>query len=124
MRLLFESENPSELTEARDLLEENGIPVFISSQETYRIRSSAVLFKKGLWVCLDEHFQDAAALLKDPNHQVAQPVDVEAFHQSLEQAQKQPLSALGLDKDRVLNFIVLVIVAALVMAGLVVILFT
>ena len=124
MRLLFESESGSELAEAKELLEESGIPAFISSQETYRVRSSATLFKRGLWVCLEEQYQDAAALLKDPNHRVAWPVDVEAFHRSLEEAQKQPFSALGLDKDKLLNFVMAVLIIAFVAAGAAMVLFT
>lgn len=120
MRLLFESESQDELARAKELLEENGIPVFISSEETYRMRPSAVLYKKGLWICLEGQFSDALKLLKNPNHEVAQPVDVEEFHHSLEEAQKEPLRGLGLNGDRILNVVMsIVIVAIIVMAAMV-----
>ena len=116
MRLLFESESPVELTQAMELLEEKGIPVFISSEETYRLRPSRVLYKKGLWVCLEEQFSDAAKLLKNPNHEVAKPVDVEAFNRSLEEAQKEPLRGLWLNRDKILNVVLSVVVVAIVAA--------
>jgi hypothetical protein len=64
MRLLFESESQDELARAKELLEEKGIPVFISSEETYRMRPGAVLYKKGLWVCLDGQFSDALKVVE------------------------------------------------------------
>ena len=119
MRLLFESENSDELTQAKELLEEKGIPVFISSEETYRHRPSRVLYKRGLWVCLEEQFSDAAKLLKNPSHRVARQVDVEAFHRSLEEAQKEPFRGLWLNRDRILNVVLSVVVVALVVAAII-----
>jgi hypothetical protein len=124
MRLLFESRDSAELAGAKTLLESSGIPVFISGTESFRLRPLLVLYRKGLWICLDEQLQDAMVLLKNPNHRVAKPVDVEAFHQSLEQAQKQPLGALGLDAEKVLNAVMVVVVIALLAAGLAAVLFT
>lgn len=122
MRLLFESESPAELSQAKELLEEKGIPVFISSEETYRLRPSRLIYKKGLWVCLEAQFSDAARLLKSPSHQVARPVDVEEFHRSLEEAQREPLRGLWLNRDKILNVILSVVVAALVVAAVIAIL--
>ena len=120
MRLLFESEIPSELTEAKELLEQKGIPAFISDEETYRVRPSAVLYKKGLWVCLEEQYGDAVKLLKNPDHEVIKPVDVETFYRSLEEAQKEPLRNLWLYRDKILNivFITVALVAIVVAAML------
>lgn len=117
MRLLFESESHDELTRAKELLEGKGIPVFISSEETYRMRPSAVLYKKGLWVCLEGQFSDAIKLLKNPSHEVAQPVDVEAFYHSLEAAQKEPLRGLWLRRDKILNVVLSIVLIALVAAA-------
>jgi hypothetical protein len=71
--------------------------VFISSEETFRMTPWFTGYKKGLWVCLDEQYRDALALLKNPEHQVTQPVDVEAFHRELEASKRQPLNALGIN---------------------------
>ena len=113
MRLLFESESQTELTQAKELLEGKGIPVFISSEETYRLRPSYILYKKGLWICLEEQFSDAAKLLKNPSHEVAQPVDTEAFHRSLEEAQKEPLRGLWLNRDKILNIVLIIVIVTL-----------
>jgi hypothetical protein len=52
--------------------------------------------------------------LKNPNHEVAQPVDVEEFHQSLEEAQKEPLRGLGLNGDRILNVIMSIVIVVII----------
>ena len=88
MRLLFESQSSTDLSLAKELLEENGIPVFISSEQTFQLKPSLVLHRKGLWICLDEQFSDAAKLLKNPSHAVSKPVDVVAFHFSLGESQR------------------------------------
>jgi hypothetical protein len=88
----------------------------VSSEETYRLRRLLVFYKKGLWVCLDEQFNDAVKLLANPNHDVAMPVDVEVFHQILEQAKQEPLGSLLIEKDKILNIVLLVVIAGLVTA--------
>lgn len=110
MRLLFQSDDPSELAKVSEMLEQKGIPVFISSEETYRIRRSAVFFKKGLWVCLDEQYSDAARLLENPAHKVAKPADVDAFYRSLEKAQGEPLRGIWQNRDKILNVVVIIVV--------------
>lgn len=124
MRLLFESGSTDELDNTKALLESNGIPVFISSEETFLMRPGFTGYKKGLWVCLDEQYRDALALLKNPDHQVAQSVDVEAFHRELEASKRQPLQALGVNLNKFLNVVLVLIIGGLFAALLVAVLLT
>ena len=111
MKLLFESGNTEELESKRALLESSGIPVFISGAESFRLRRLLVGYKKGFWVVIDAHYEDALALLKNKNHRVAMPLDSEAFHREFEQVQREPLSIVFSSGEAFLNR--LAIVAAL-----------
>jgi hypothetical protein len=55
-------------------LESRGIPVYVDSLSAFRNPGRGAIF-----VCLDAQYADAVALLRDENHIVAEPVDVEAF---------------------------------------------
>lgn len=118
MRLLFEGESSDELNNTKELLESRGIPVFISGTESFRMRPLSVLYKKGLWVCLDEQFEDAAMLLKTPDHEVTNPVDVDAFHSSLEKLQREPLRGLWLNRDKILNTVSIIVVLVVFVVAL------
>lgn len=124
MRLLFESQSSTDLSLAKELLEENGIPVFISSEKTFQLKPSLVLHKKGLWICLDEQFSDATKLLKNPSHAVSKPVDVVAFHSSLEESQKESLNSLWINKDKIFNFVLSVVLIGFIGAVVIAVLVT
>lgn len=52
-----------------------------------------------LWVGLDSQYQDALALMMNPNHPVSNPVDVDEFHRHLEEFKDRPfLSQDTVDK--------------------------
>ena len=124
MRLLFESQSSTDLSLAKELLEENGIPVFISSEQTFQLKPSLVLHRKGLWICLDEQFSDAAKLLKNPSHAVSKPVDVIAFHRSLEESQKESFNSLWINKDKIFNFVLSVVLIGFIGAVVIAVLVT
>jgi len=43
------------------------------------VRKGHGVLQQQIFVCLDVHFEDAQALLLDPDHVVRHPVDVDAF---------------------------------------------
>jgi len=55
-------------------LESRGIPVYVDSVSAFRNPGRGAIF-----VCLDAQYADAVALLRNEDHIVADPVDVEAF---------------------------------------------
>jgi hypothetical protein len=71
MKSLGYFEDAEERERIRDLLASRGIPTYWT--RTYRsVRGM-------LFVCINEQFDDAMAVLKNPDHEVAQPVDVAEF---------------------------------------------
>ena len=94
MRLLLESTDSNHLLSVRLLLEQNGIPVFVSSANTHNLLSHYAGVKKGLWVCLDMHYADAVALLTNPEHEVNEPVDIRDFEQVLAAGEAASMSVL------------------------------
>lgn len=89
MKLIYRTRSEPEAQQMRMLLEKKGIPVFVSNAESGRIFGSTLPGLISLWVYLDEHLADAEALLADPNHEVATPLDIEAFYQELESGPAQ-----------------------------------
>lgn len=58
------------------LLNDKGIPTFVKNTRGATGLGSS---RYRIFVCLDEHMEDAQALLQNPDHAVRHPVDVEAF---------------------------------------------
>jgi len=86
MKLLFESVERSEIDSARLLLESRGIPVFIGNEDSARNFGLVYPARNyALWICIDEQYEDALALLDDINHEVKRPVDIEEYNKSFEQ---------------------------------------
>lgn len=97
MRLLFQSHDLQELHGAKDLLEANGIPAFVSFQDS---QTALPLGNgMGLWVYLNEQADDARKLLEDPGHRVEQRIDVRAFHAEVERQQSRSMADGG-SRDR------------------------
>jgi hypothetical protein len=74
MRLIALINDPDARGRVRTLLEDNGIPVF-QQQGSRDPRGAQATF-----VCIDSQYDDAIALLANPNHEVREPVDVQEFH--------------------------------------------
>jgi hypothetical protein len=74
MRLLTKIHSSGERAELAAFLESHGIPVFIDSAWTWRASSRSSVF-----VCLDRQYDDALALLRNPDHVVSEPIDVAEF---------------------------------------------
>jgi hypothetical protein len=76
MRLLSNFHDPDERTRVGNLLESHGIPVFRQGGMSFGLSRHA------LFVCLDEQYSDALALLKNANHEVRNPVNIEQFEKA------------------------------------------
>ena len=74
MQLLSEIYGQEELQRLKALLESNGVPIFINSADARRVNNFAI------WAYIDAQFEDARALLSNPEHEVSEPVDVAAFY--------------------------------------------
>ena len=71
MKLLTEYESESEADIASIRLEQKGVATFVSSRRTFNFPLVAIgVPTVGLWVVLDDQFDDANALLFNPDHEV------------------------------------------------------
>jgi hypothetical protein len=57
------------------ILRSRGIPVF--TKYSGAPANWPTPYRSALYVVLDKHYEDAIALLRDPTHQVREPVDVQ-----------------------------------------------
>jgi hypothetical protein len=71
-----------ELIALRDLLEANGIPAVIQADDTGRMITPLLTRGQTLWVYIDSQADEARALLENPGHVVANPVDVDNFYET------------------------------------------
>jgi hypothetical protein len=99
MKALGYIHDPNECARVRDLLAAHGIP-------TYREAIGRNPYRGVLFVCINQQFEDAVAVLKNPNHVVAEPVDVEEFNRA---AQTQGLGAILWSGLAILAVLVLVV---------------
>jgi len=105
-----------QLQAIQDRFRASGIPIFV---ETDQVRTNeaaivpaAIVSRFNLapsWyrinVCLDEQFDEAMRLFRDPNYQVRSPVDVEAFERKMDQlGANRPVKLRPSDKT--LNWLV------------------
>jgi hypothetical protein len=74
MREIAQVETSSELERITSLMHDNGVPTYSRSAGSYFGGSPWIIY-----ACLDSQGDDAAKLLTDPSHEIASPVDVDAF---------------------------------------------
>jgi hypothetical protein len=77
VKLLTHIHDERTLSETSHLLRRAGIPVFV--QDSAPPANFARAYRMAVFVCLDRHLDDARALLQDPGHRVADPVDVDEY---------------------------------------------
>lgn len=78
MKLLTEFESASEADIASSRLERKGIATFVSNRHPGEFTfGTGGPLGVGLWVVLDNQYEDASALLLDPDHTVTHPLSVE-----------------------------------------------
>ncbi len=87
MKLLYTDSSLEALNAMKHRLEQNGIPAYISNTEAAR-NLPFVSSQQGLWVYLDEQYNDATALMKDPDHVVLSAVDIDEFYEVADEVKK------------------------------------
>jgi hypothetical protein len=89
MKLLTRDENKMYLQELKELLENNGIPAVVQGENTARILPPFLMSQAGLWIYLDEQFEDAVHLMMDANHTVTTGINVDEFYKVLPAEEEQ-----------------------------------
>ena len=88
MKLVCKCNNLIDAESIKQNLEDAGIPANITGQEAYHLQLGALMSNSlGVWVFIDEQFNDAKAVLNNPDHRVYSAVNVERFYTELEQRQ-------------------------------------
>ena len=109
MKLLTSSSDSQYLASMKHLLDENGIPAFVSNEDTNRMIPIGIA-KASLWVYIDDQFDEAKQLLKDPDYEVINKVDMDTFHE-LESSMKEGTTSLvGALRDLLIRGVVLLMV--------------
>ncbi len=107
MRILFQSDHKPDVIAAKLLLDSKGIPAFIGSERSGAMLGGIFSGTYALWVELDQQYDDARALLDDPDHEVAAPVSLDEYNTFKDQWQRRlsdRLNTLGRFAGTVLVF--------------------
>ena len=81
MKLLEQYRHVTSAEQAADVLQSNGIPCHISGRFSRHLGGYFTgAFKVGLWVLVDEQFDEARKLLADPSYRVKNPLTKEQQH--------------------------------------------
>jgi hypothetical protein len=94
MKLVTRDEDKMYLQKLKELLEENGIPAVVQGENTARILPPFLMSQAGLWVYLDQQFEDAVNLMMDADHKVTTGIDVDEFYKA-QPAEKEQTTLLN-----------------------------
>jgi len=99
MKRLTNVYDRNELAALRSRLRSRGVPTYVGFRR-FTVDAFA------LFVCVDAQYEDALALIRDPHHVVARPVDPQLWEQAVGRA-----SLVSVLKGALLALVVLVILA-------------
>lgn len=106
MKLLTSSSDSQYLSSMKHLMDENGIPAFVSNEDTNRMIPIGIA-KASLWVYIDDQYGEAMMLLKDPDYEVINKVDMETFHELENSMEDSKTSLVGALRDLLIRGVVL-----------------
>jgi hypothetical protein len=79
MKLILQTDHKSDAIGAKLLLESKGIPAFIGSERSGQLLGGIFSSTYSLWVELDHQYDDARAVLQDPDHEPKDPVSIDDY---------------------------------------------
>ena len=92
MQLLTYASGAADATRILSLMHERGIPTWT---ESTRLPGTQNPMELAVFVCIDDQFDDARALLVDPDHVVRDPVDVAEFEARAANVDLMPMLSWG-----------------------------
>jgi hypothetical protein len=78
--MLFQTDHKADALVAKLLLESKGIPAFIGSERSGQLLGGIFSSTYSLWVELDHQYDDAMAILDDPEQHAADPVSIDEYN--------------------------------------------
>jgi len=88
MKSILHSADKTEIYKAHLLLAGKGIPTFIGNANSGPALGFVYADRYTLWVCLEFQYEDAIAVLKNPEHDVQEPVDQIDFQNYIDSSMK------------------------------------
>jgi len=109
MKFVYKASTLEGANEIKALLDNAGIPASISNSGFASLNLFFIPHSLGVFIYNPNHYQDAIALIQNPDHIVRDPIDTEEFYNSLnsEQSTKSAYNAMN-------NFIIGMIVFGLI----------
>jgi len=92
MKRLLKSIDTSQLHVFKELLEANGIPAHINGENTARAITPFLMTEPSLWIYLDDQLEDALKLMRDPDYEVVNKVDMNEFYEVADDIASHPAS--------------------------------
>jgi len=88
MKQVLHSADKTEIYAANLLLAGKGIPSFIGNASSGPALGFLYADKYTLWICLEFQYEDAVAVLENPDHEVQEPVDQVDFQNYIDSSMK------------------------------------
>jgi hypothetical protein len=80
VKLLFKTDHQPDAVAAKLLLESKGVPAFIGSERSGQLLGGIFSNTFSVWVELDHQYDDAQAILADPERPAAEPVSIDDYN--------------------------------------------
>jgi hypothetical protein len=80
LKLLFQTDHKTEAIGAKLLLESKGIPAFIGSERSGQLLGGILSSTYSVWVELEHQYDDAKAILANPDREPLDPVSIDDYH--------------------------------------------
>ena len=109
MKLVYREDTLEGDEEIKTLLENAVIPSSISNKRFAQLRLFFIPHALGVFIYNTKQYSDAMALLNDKNHNVRNPIDVEAFYDSVNSPESQDFAHKAMN-----NFILGMVVFGLI----------
>jgi hypothetical protein len=113
MRTILATEDADEFEMVWDRLTEGGIPVFTPSKYSEMSGFHVGARQYVLCIWLDHQFEDAVQLLRNPDHVVQNPVDLDEFERMQDQVDERMEKKTDLMTEKALNWGVGLLVLAI-----------
>ena len=115
MRAVLTTEDEDEFSRAWNLLQRKGIPVCEQSSRFDSLGLDTPRTQgRVLCIWLDEQYEDAKQLLRNPSHVVGDPVDLGEFARIQKKAKKQRQRSTNRSTEKLLNWLFALIAVAVI----------
>lgn len=90
MKLITKSTDTSHLYVLKELLEANGIPAIVKGENTARVITPFIMTEPGLWIYIDDQYDEARILVHNPDYEVIHKVDMDEFKELARNVTENP----------------------------------